>query len=293
MRARARGVPRRTSRDRRAVDAEHGGRRPSPACRRSVPDHVDALEHARVGAELLRRIRRAWPLLGRVEPADSRVALVVPQRGEHADECRERIGGGAAEHSRVHGALSVRTVTTTRAIPRRLAVRVGTPTATLPVSQTRIASARSRSGFSGTNFSSRRSCSSDPRTIFTVTGGSFPSARRAVRCAARLPLQSAAPPVPAAAALGQLPGRRLPAFGGRGLHVVVEVEETVGAPGTPWPVTVLLPSAVSWARTSWTPTPEKASTVHSAIRSLLGLAVGDRPERDRRRGPPMPAASGS
>ena len=90
---------------------------------------------------------------------------------------------------------AVRTVTQTFASPRRLVVRLGTPTAKLPVSMTRIASARSRSGFSGTNFSSPPvPCSSEPSpTILTFTGRSPPSARRAVRWTAMLPLQSAAP----------------------------------------------------------------------------------------------------
>ena len=197
------------------------------------------------------------------------VALVVPQRREHADECRERIGGGAAEHSRVHGTLK-------RAHgdhdPRDPAQACGQGRhahrdVARVTDEDRVGS--EQVGVSGTN-SSPRSCSSEPSpTIFTVTGGSFPSARRAVRCAARPFAVGGAAAVPAAAALGQLPGRRLPAFGGRGLHVVVEVEEDRRRPRRTRDLARdgLAPSAVSWARTSWTPTPEKASTVHSAIRS--------------------------
>ncbi len=93
------------------------------------------------------------------------------------------------------GPSIVSTVTTTLARPRRLLVTLGTPTAKLPASQTRMASARSRSGCSGTNASSPPvPCSSEPSpTIFTVTGSSSRSARSAVRWVAMLPLQSAAP----------------------------------------------------------------------------------------------------
>ena len=141
----------------------------------AVAEQVDAVEH--VG------VRRGTAPAGysapghvcaRVEPADRRVAVLVAQRGEHADERRERVRGGAAEHARVHGALRAsRTVTTTLRDARAGSRSgVGTPTATLPVSQTRMASARSRSGCSGTNASRPPvPCSSEPSpTIFTVTG---------------------------------------------------------------------------------------------------------------------------
>ena len=56
-------------------------------------------------------------------------------------------------------------MTTTLAMPRRLTVAAGRPTAALPVSQTRIVSARSRSGF-GRHEPSRPPvpCSSEPST---------------------------------------------------------------------------------------------------------------------------------
>ena len=87
------------------------------------------------------------------------------------------------------------TVTTTLTMPRRLTVAAGRPTAALPVSQTRIVSARRRSAFSGTNASRPPvPCSSDPSTTsFRSTGTPSPRARRAARCMTMLPLQSAAP----------------------------------------------------------------------------------------------------
>ena len=61
-------------------------------------------------------------------------------------------------------------------MPRRLTVTAGTPTAALPVSHTRIASARSRSAFFGTKSSSPPvPCSSDPSTTsLRLTGTSSP-----------------------------------------------------------------------------------------------------------------------
>jgi hypothetical protein len=87
------------------------------------------------------------------------------------------------------------TRTTTLASPRSDVVTVGTPTAALPVSQTRMASARSRSALAGTNASSPPvPCSSEPSTMsFSDTGMSSPRARSAARCIMMLPLQSAAP----------------------------------------------------------------------------------------------------
>ncbi len=83
-------------------------------------------------------------------------------------------------------------------IPRSVVVSVGTPTAKLPVSTTRIASARSRSAFGGTNASSPPvPCSSEPSQISLTPHGKPPavclSARSAVRCMTMLPLQSAEP----------------------------------------------------------------------------------------------------
>jgi hypothetical protein len=93
---------------------------------------------------------------------------------------------------------SARTVTSTLVIPRRLMVSVGTPTAKLPVSQTRIVFARSSSTFSGTNaFSPPVPCSSEPSLISLTPQRKSPwaccSARSAVRCMTMLPLQSADP----------------------------------------------------------------------------------------------------
>src|SRR6185437_12780813 len=122
------------------------------------------------------------------------------------------------------GLDSVSTVTTTLASPRRLVVRLGAPTAKLPASHTRMASALSSSAFCGTTASSPAvPCSSDPSpTILMVTGSSPASARNAVRCIAMLPLQSAAPrPY-------QRPSTSVNSHAGvvqRGLHVVMEIQQ--------------------------------------------------------------------
>src|SRR6185436_8967785 len=83
-------------------------------------------------------------------------------------------------------------------IPRSVVVSVGTPTAKLPVSTMRIASAFSSSALGGTNASSPPvPCSSEPSQIsLTPQGNPLPaslSARSAVRCMTMLPLQSAEP----------------------------------------------------------------------------------------------------
>ena len=86
-------------------------------------------------------------------------------------------------------------VTTTLTMPRRLTVAAGWPTAALPVSQTRIVSARSRSALATTKASRPPvPCSSDPSTTsLRLTGTASPRARSAARCMTMLPLQSAAP----------------------------------------------------------------------------------------------------
>ena len=79
---------------------------------------------------------------------------------------------------------SASTVTSTLVIPRSVVVSVGTPTAKLPVSQTRMASARSSSTLSGTNASSPPvPCSSEPSLISLMPHGKppFASAARATR----------------------------------------------------------------------------------------------------------------
>ena len=117
-----------------------------------------------------------------------------------------------------------------------------------------------------------------------------------VRGQASLAVGGAAP-VPAAVSLGQLPGRRLPAFVDRGLHVVVEVEEDRRRPRRPRdlagdglaPVGRLVGADVLDADAR-----EGVDRPLDHPLAFLGLAaVGDRLERDRRRGPPTPAASGS
>ena len=120
-------------------------------------------------------------------------------------------------------------VTTTLIMPRRLTVAAGWPTAALPVSQTRMASARSRSAFFGTK-SSRPPvpCSSDPSTTsFRLTGTSSPRARRASEVHHDVALAvGRAATVPTAVDLGELERRGSPRglVEGR-LDVVVRVQQ--------------------------------------------------------------------
>ena len=120
-------------------------------------------------------------------------------------------------------------VTTTLTMPRRVTVAAGCPTAALPVSQTRMVSARSSSGWLATNASRPPvPCSSEPSTTsFRFTGTSSPSARNASRCGDDVALAvGGAASVPAAVDLGEFEGRRAPCgIVERRLHVVVRVEQ--------------------------------------------------------------------
>ncbi len=104
-------------------------------------------------------------------------------------------GAGPPNMPECIGVPSVFTVTVTFASPRSAVVRVGTPTAKLPQSATRMESACSRSAWDGTKASRPPvPCSSEPSAISLIPTGRSPSrARRAVRCVTMLPLQSAAP----------------------------------------------------------------------------------------------------
>ena len=107
-------------------------------------------------------------------------------------------GAGPPNMPECIGLLSASSVTSTLVMPRSVVVSVGTPTAKLPVSTTRIVSARSNSTFSGTNASSPPvPCSSEPSQMSLMPHGKPPltcaSARSAVRCMTMLPLQSALP----------------------------------------------------------------------------------------------------
>ena len=150
--------------DRRAVDAKHCRRRSRPQGVRDLvaADDVDAVEHACVLAELLRRVRGSRPRPRAVEPADRRRALVVAQRRQHADQRRERVRRRAAEHARVHGTAERPHGHPDPAIPEG-SWSGSACRPTLPVSQTRMASARSSSGFSRVKFSTRRFPA--PRTL--------------------------------------------------------------------------------------------------------------------------------
>ncbi len=92
---------------------------------------------------------------------------------------------------------SVSTVSRAIAMPRRVAVTVGTPTRKLPESPMTIASDRSSSGWASA-YRSRPPvpCSSEPSAMTLTCTGTPPAAlraRRASRCMMKPPLQSAAP----------------------------------------------------------------------------------------------------
>ena len=81
-------------------------------------------------------------------------------------------GAGPPNMPECIGLPSASSVTSTLVIPRSVVVSVGTPTAKLPVSTTRIASARSSSTLSGTNASSPPvPCSSEPSQISLIPHG--------------------------------------------------------------------------------------------------------------------------
>ena len=127
---------------------------------------------------------------------------------------------------------SALSVMSTLVMPRSVVVSVGTPTAKLPVSTTRIVSARRRSAFSGTNASRPPvPCSSLPSQMILTPHGNPPSTfaqraqRREVHDDVALAVGRPAPE-PAPVALGQLPHRARPGVvAERRLHVVVRVEQ--------------------------------------------------------------------
>ena len=185
-------------------------------------------------------------------------------------------------------------LTSTLVIPRSVVVSVGTPTAKLPVSTTRIVSALSRSAFGGTN-SSRPPvpCSSEPsQMIFTPHGKPPPLAclqraqRREVHDDVALAVRRAAP-VPAAVALGELPDRRRPqVLAERRLHVVVAVQEHRRRPLGPGRVAVHAVAAVRRRGHLHVLQADLGEGVDDPLRRLLALLgrvllrVGDRLERD-------------
>ncbi len=128
------------------------------------------------------------------------------------------------------GVFSVFTLTTTLHRPRSVVVSVGWPTAKLPVSQTRMASARSRSGFCGDELLQLvqalllRALRDELQTDRIVAAAQRPQGRE-VHDDVALAVGGAAA-VPAPVALRQFEDRRTP--GGlvhRRLDVVVAVQQ--------------------------------------------------------------------
>ena len=172
----------------------------------------------------------AGPGLGRVEPADGRVAPLVAQRRQHVDERGQRVRGGPAEHARVHRAGQGRDLDD-HSWPVRAAmvVTVGTPTAALPVSQTRIASARSRSALARDELLQAAGAlllgALDDELQATGNVVAERAQRGQVHHDVALAVGRPAP-VPPAVPLGQLERRRPPGpLVQRRLHVVVGVEQ--------------------------------------------------------------------
>ena len=94
------------------------------------------------------------PGLGVVEPGDRGVARARRAAWRASRSGRPaRPGPAPPNMPECISEASASTLTTTLTMPRRLTVTAGMPTAALPVSQTRIASARSRSAFCGTKSS--------------------------------------------------------------------------------------------------------------------------------------------
>ena len=95
--------------DRRRVEPEHADRvtRPQPVGDRPGADQRDAVEHARLAAEVVLRQLVARPRAV-LEALDRDRPLVVVQRGEEADQREQRVRRGAAELAAVQRALERR-----------------------------------------------------------------------------------------------------------------------------------------------------------------------------------------
>ena len=212
---------------------------------------------------------------------------------DQGDDGREQ----APEHARVHRAAqrAERDVDAGHAAQRR--VSVGTPTAKLPVSTTRIVSARRSIPRLG------------DRTPPARRSPAPPSLRRSPYAARELPVTSPAapqrrevhddvalavgPPRPyqRPSALVSSQHRAVQVLAERPLHVVVRVEHTVGVPGGRRAAVHRL-AAVGRRRGRERPggRPREASITHcAALVALLGrvlLRVGDRPKERARRGRP-------
>ena len=225
----------------RGVDAEHRRRRarPQQVGDAAVAHQLHAVEHVGVRRGTARRSTR-------------RRSTSASRRARRRSCCRARRAAtrasGSARPARPEpgppnmpecmALPSPRTVTSTLVMPRSVVVSVGTPTAKLPVSTTRIVSARSRSAFSGTNASRPPvPCSSEPSQISLTLHGKPPCGllerpqRREVHHDVALAVGRAAP-VPAAVPLGQLPDRGRPrVLAERRLDVVVAVQQHGRRPG--------------------------------------------------------------
>ena len=163
------------------------------------PMTVHPVENARVRTEPLHRVGGAGPLPVGRHPAHGGRTVVVAQRVAGPGSARP---SHRAPRPRRRPSARVppgsRTVTSTLPVPRRLVVTVGTPASTLPVSATTMTSATKLRLAPATSRSRPPvDISSEPSHTTVKDTGQPPStsrsARSAVRCMTRLPLQSAAP----------------------------------------------------------------------------------------------------
>ena len=268
------------------------------------PSSADAVEHAGVAPELLGRVGLAGPGLGVVQARDRGVALLVAQRwpasrsAPRVRRARRRRTCRSAARTR-----APRTVTTTLIMPRRLTVAAGRPTAALPVSQTRIASARSRSASLGHEGLEPAGALllrplDDELEVHGNVVAQGPQ-RREVHDDVALAVGGAAA-VPAPVDLGQLERRCAPGvLVERWLHVVVGVQQHrrgVGVGAWPRPDDGL--AAVRGLDEVGVGEAELGELVEHPLGGLVALlrrvlpGVGHRREwRRARRAPPGPGAS--
>ena len=265
---------------RRAVDAQDGERRARP-------------EHVRDGAGAEQRRRRRSTLASLrncsgsgtaprstsgvlSRPCDRGLALGVAQRRQdRGPGPPARPGPAPPNMPECSSPGSASTCTTTLTMPRRLTVTAGTPTAALPVSQTRIASARSRSallrhevlepagalllGALDDQLEVDRDVRRRGRAARSGASGCCPcSRRRRGRTSGRRPRS--------ARTAGSARRRRRAAAARRSARRAARSARPGPGPGR-LPTTALLPSAVSCRPMSVNPSSRNASTTHLAARA--------------------------
>ena len=133
--------------DARRVDADHGDRGPRPDAGAEGPGADERDPGGDLGklAELRLVRAAAGPLLAE-QPLDRDVAVGVVKRRERVEERDSASGAAPPNDPLCLAEASVRTSTSTFAMPRSATERVGMPGCTLPRSATIMTSAANRSG---------------------------------------------------------------------------------------------------------------------------------------------------